>query len=82
MLLFVPALNFHDSGMVGSGLCIFSKHSILETLSYRYSLNGYPQRVMHGDWFGGKMVGLAKIDVNDIRLNVYVTHVSVFCKTI
>lgn len=62
--------------MIGSGLCIFSKFTILETLSYRFDLNGYPQRVFHGDWFGGKMVGLAKLLVDDLRINVYVTHVS------
>ncbi|ELU04661.1 hypothetical protein CAPTEDRAFT_173602 [Capitella teleta] len=70
----LPHAHYFHSGMVGSGLCIFSKHSILETLSYRFSLNGYPQRVLHGDWFAGKMVGLAKLLVDDIRLNIYVTH--------
>lgn len=62
--------------MFGSGLCIFSKHPIAETFQNRYSLNGYAHKVQHGDWFGGKAVGLAQILVDDFRINVYVTHVS------
>lgn len=33
------------SGVIGSGLCIFSKFPILDTLLYQYSLNGYPYMV-------------------------------------
>ena len=29
-----------------------------------------------GDWFGGKVVGLAEIMVDGYRLCVYTTHVS------
>lgn len=92
------------SGVIGSGLCIFSKFPILDTLLYQYSLNGYPYMVsgvgghtaplgphgavpdpisplpffqlQHGDWFCGKSVGLAVINISGIVFNVYVTHVS------
>ena len=67
---------FHSSGMIGSGLCVFSKFPIAETFQRRYSLNGYPHRYQHGDWFGGKAVGLAQILMDEFKLNVYVTHVS------
>lgn len=33
------------SGVIGSGLAIFSKHRINDTFLYRYSLNGYPYMV-------------------------------------
>lgn len=33
------------SGVIGSGLAIFSKHRIHDTFLYRYSLNGYPYMV-------------------------------------
>lgn len=33
------------SGVIGSGLAIFSKHRIIDTFLYRYSLNGYPYMV-------------------------------------
>lgn len=36
---------FFCSGVIGSGLCIFSKHQILDTFLYQYSVNGYPYMV-------------------------------------
>lgn len=36
------------SGVIGSGLAIFSKHRIHDTFLYRYSLNGYPYMVSLG----------------------------------
>lgn len=33
------------SGVIGSGLAIFSQHRIHDTFLYRYSLNGYPYMV-------------------------------------
>ena len=63
------------SGMIGSGTCIFSKHSIIETFYQKYSVNGYAHKIQHGDWFGGKGVGLARILVGKLHVNVYVTHV-------
>ncbi|XP_069627635.1 sphingomyelin phosphodiesterase 2 isoform X2 [Haliaeetus albicilla] len=61
-------------GVIGSGLCIFSRFPILDTLLYQYSLNGYPYMLQHGDWFCGKSVGLVIIKISGILFNVYVTH--------
>lgn len=66
------------SGLIGSGCCIFSRFPILEVLQTRYSLNGAPYKLHHGDWFGGKSIGLAKIRIDDKILHVYVTHVRLF----
>ncbi|XP_077581961.1 sphingomyelin phosphodiesterase 2-like isoform X1 [Stigmatopora nigra] len=66
--------HYFQSGVIGSGLAIFSKHRIQDTLLYRYSLNGYPYMVHHGDWFGGKAVGLAVVNVGAMTANVYLTH--------
>ncbi|NXQ34747.1 NSMA phosphodiesterase, partial [Alaudala cheleensis] len=52
-----PFSHYFRSGVIGSGLCIFSRFPILDTLLYQYSLNGYPYMLQHGDWFGGKSVG-------------------------
>ena len=30
----------------------------------------------HGDWFAGKLVGLAQIKYNKLLINVYTTHVT------
>jgi len=61
--------------MCGSGVCLFSKHFIFDTFHYRFTLNGFAHKVFQGDWFGGKSVGLAKIQVGELRVNVYGTHV-------
>ncbi|NXD00979.1 NSMA phosphodiesterase, partial [Certhia familiaris] len=53
-----PFSHYFRSGVIGSGLCIFSRFPILDTLLYQYSLNGYPYMLQHGDWFCGKSVGL------------------------
>ena len=58
-----PYRHYFHSNLIGSGCCIFSKHPIVETFYYRFSLNSFPQRVWHGDWFGGKGVGLAKVSL-------------------
>ncbi|NWT95893.1 NSMA phosphodiesterase, partial [Urocynchramus pylzowi] len=53
-----PFSHYFRSGIIGSGLCVFSRFPILDTLLYQYSLNGYPYMLQHGDWFCGKSVGL------------------------
>lgn len=69
-----PHSHYFKSGVIGSGLAIFCKHRIHDTFLYRYSLNGYPYMAHHGDWFGGKAVGLAIIQIGKLTANVYVTH--------
>ncbi|XP_068449492.1 sphingomyelin phosphodiesterase 2 [Clinocottus analis] len=69
-----PHTHHFKSGVIGSGLAIFSKHRIHETFLYRYSLNGYPYMAQHGDWFGGKAVGMAVLKIGSLTANVYVTH--------
>ncbi|XP_012720622.2 sphingomyelin phosphodiesterase 2 isoform X1 [Fundulus heteroclitus] len=69
-----PHSHYFKSGVIGSGLAIFSKHRIHDTFLYRYSLNGYPYMAHHGDWFGGKAVGMAVLNLAGLTANVYVTH--------
>lgn len=69
-----PSSHYFKSGVIGSGLCIFSKYQILDTFLYQYSVNGYPYMLQHGDWFGGKSVGLAVLKIQEIVFNIYVTH--------
>ncbi|XP_067302986.1 sphingomyelin phosphodiesterase 2a isoform X2 [Pseudorasbora parva] len=69
-----PYSHYFKSGVIGSGLAVFSKHRIQDALLYQYSLNGYPYMLHHGDWFGGKAVGLVTVDVSGLKVHVYVTH--------
>ncbi|KAL0624033.1 Sphingomyelin phosphodiesterase 2 [Plecturocebus cupreus] len=62
------------SGIIGSGLCVFSKHPIQELTQHVYTLNGYPYMIHHGDWFSGKAVGLLVLHLSGMVLNAYVTH--------
>ncbi|XP_030077721.1 sphingomyelin phosphodiesterase 2 [Microcaecilia unicolor] len=69
-----PFSHLFKSGVIGSGLCAFSRYAILDTFLYCYSLNGYPYMIQHGDWFCGKSVGLLILNIRDMVCNVYVTH--------
>ncbi|XP_076124543.1 sphingomyelin phosphodiesterase 2 [Alosa pseudoharengus] len=65
--------NF-KSGVIGSGLAVFSRHRILDVFFYRFSVNGYPYMIHQGDWFGGKAVGMVQMKINGLMAHVYVTH--------
>lgn len=69
-----PTAHYFRSGIIGSGLCVFSKHPIQEISQHVYTLNGYPYMVHHGDWFCGKAVGLLVLHLSGLVLNAYVTH--------
>ncbi|XP_053446371.1 sphingomyelin phosphodiesterase 2 [Nycticebus coucang] len=69
-----PASHYFRSGIIGSGLCVFSKHPIQELTQHVYTLNGYPYMIHHGDWFCGKAVGLLVLHLSGMVLNAYVTH--------
>ncbi|KAH7731594.1 Endonuclease/Exonuclease/phosphatase family protein [Aphelenchoides avenae] len=69
-----PHAHYFHSGFTGSGTCILSQFPIVSTLLHRYSLNGFAHHVHRGDWFGGKIAGLAELDVKGLRVSVYTTH--------
>lgn len=60
---------------MGGGLTLLSKWPIVESSFVPYSLNGKPQRIHHGDWWGGKGVAYAQVRHPDGTLiDVYTTH--------
>uniref|UniRef100_A0A671K7G0 Sphingomyelin phosphodiesterase 2 n=1 Tax=Sinocyclocheilus anshuiensis TaxID=1608454 RepID=A0A671K7G0_9TELE len=69
-----PYSHYFKSGFIGSGLAVFSRHQIHDAFLYRYSLNGYPYMAQHGDWFGGKAVGKVLLNINGLKIHVFVTH--------
>jgi sphingomyelin phosphodiesterase 2 len=69
-----PHSHFFYSGVLGSGLCFFSKHKIISVFFHHWAVNGYVHKIQHGDWFGGKGVGLAKIKIFDHVINFYIAH--------
>ncbi|XP_071645128.1 putative neutral sphingomyelinase [Temnothorax longispinosus] len=70
----LPYSHYFYSGVFGSGVCILSRYPIYDVMFHKWPLNGYVHKVHHGDWFGGKGVGLCKIKIHNMNVNVYVTH--------
>lgn len=70
----LPFGHYFYSGVTGSGVCILSKSPIVDTGMFKYSLNGYAHKILHGDWFGGKVVGLCKVNHRGLLINLYTTH--------
>ncbi|XP_066151663.1 putative neutral sphingomyelinase [Euwallacea fornicatus] len=74
----LPYSHYFYSGVTGSGICILSKHFIEETFFHQWSVNGYIHKLHHGDWWGGKGVGLCRLKVQHETgtyfVNVYSTH--------
>ncbi|CAF2401120.1 unnamed protein product [Rotaria sp. Silwood2] len=69
-----PYSHYFLSGLIGSGCCMFSKHPIIGVYEHRYSLNGFPHKIQHGDYFAGKLICLCKILIDGHVVNVYNTH--------
>ncbi|PVD28562.1 hypothetical protein C0Q70_11151 [Pomacea canaliculata] len=70
----LPHNHYFYSGVIGSGVCVFSKVPILETFFHKFQLNGHAYKVHHGDWFGGKGVGLCILNYKGLKINLYATH--------
>ncbi|XP_054709244.1 putative neutral sphingomyelinase [Uloborus diversus] len=70
----LPYSFYFHSGVYGSGVCILSKSCIVDSAQCQYSLNGYAHKILHGDWYGGKVVGVCKVIHHGLKINLYVTH--------
>ncbi|CAK9804754.1 Putative neutral sphingomyelinase [Anthophora plagiata] len=70
----LPYSHYFYSGVIGSGICILSKFPIKNILFHKWPLNGYVHKIHHGDWFGGKGVGLCRLQVHDMNINMYIAH--------
>lgn len=75
LMSFYPFNKYFYSGVVGSGLAIFSKYPFLDSDFINYNMNGPPLEVIKGDWFAGKGVGWVTINHPSYGLiDVYTTH--------
>uniref|UniRef100_A0A1B0CW76 sphingomyelin phosphodiesterase n=2 Tax=Lutzomyia longipalpis TaxID=7200 RepID=A0A1B0CW76_LUTLO len=72
--LVLPYSHYFYSGVVGSGLCVLSAYPITAAFFHAWSVNGYVHRIQHGDWFGGKGVGLCRIAIQGHTINFYTAH--------
>ncbi|KAI8489392.1 Sphingomyelin phosphodiesterase 2, neutral membrane (Neutral sphingomyelinase) [Branchiostoma belcheri] len=70
----LPYHHYFYSGWNGSGVCVFSKHPIIGACQYRFTLNGHAHKLFHADWYGGKVVGLCRIQYAGTEINFYASH--------
>ena len=67
--------QYYPSGLVGSGKFILSAFPIAEAFFHRYTKNGKWYKPYHGDWWGGKGVALARIELPEGGyVDFYDTH--------
>lgn len=78
----LPHSKHWHSGVLGSGLVIFSKFPIVSTMMRRFALNGDPFKFYHGDWYVGKCcVSATVVHPTCGEIEVFNTHVSVSFST-
>jgi len=68
--------EYYPSATMGSGLMISSRYPIREALFHRFEASNPWHRVWEGDWWAGKGVALARIELPDGQgiVDVYNTH--------
>ncbi|XP_053975647.1 putative neutral sphingomyelinase isoform X1 [Hylaeus volcanicus] len=66
--------HYFHSGVFGSGICILSRYPIQDVMFHKWPMNGYVHKIHHGDWFGGKGIGLCRLKVHDMNINIYIAH--------
>ena len=67
--------RYFPSGLVGSGLLLVSRFPIESEGFIRYTHNGYPHALQHGDWWAGKGLSMSVARLPDgTRLYLCNTH--------
>lgn len=70
----LPFSHHFNNGIIGTGTCVFSKVRINDVTFHHFGLNGYPHKLAHGDWFGGKGLGFGQIDFKGFNVNIFTSH--------
>ncbi len=70
----LPYSHFFDNGIIGSGTCVFTRAQIRDATFHEFTMNGYPHKIWHGDWFGGKGLGVCQINYRGFDIHVYTSH--------
>ena len=69
-----PHSQYFDHGIIGTGTVIFTKVKINVATFHEFAVNGYPHKLLHGDWFGGKGLGICQIDYLGFNIHLFVSH--------
>ena len=63
------------SGIVGSGLCVFSRHPIMAAHTHQFTLTGGVRDIADGEVFAGKGILLTRLKTPEGTVAFYNTHV-------
>lgn len=74
----LPHSHYFYSGVIGSGMCTFSRSPIKEVLYHPFALNGYPHKILHGDWWGSKGLAVCRTTRHGIPFTLINLHVSYY----
>ncbi|KAF5272563.1 hypothetical protein FQR65_LT04902 [Abscondita terminalis] len=69
-----PYSHYFYSGVIGSGVCVFSKHLLQDVFFHQWPVNGYIHKFQHGDWFAGKGIAMCRVVVGGYNINIYTSH--------
>lgn len=69
-------LSLSLSGIIGSGLCVFSRHPIVSAHSHQFSVTGGIRDMADGEVFAGKGIIITRIKTISGTVAFYNTHVS------
>lgn len=70
----LPHSHYFYSGVIGSGMCTFSRSPIKEVLYHPFALNGYPHKILHGDWWGSKGLAVCRTTRHGIPFTLINLH--------
>ena len=62
-------------GIIGSGLCVFSRYPIKSVFGHTFTINGTLPEIRHGEVFAGKGIILCRIATASGDIAFYNTHV-------
>ncbi|KAG7168028.1 neutral sphingomyelinase-like, partial [Homarus americanus] len=55
-------------------MCIFSRSPLTEVYFHKFTLNGFPHKITHADWWGGKGMAVCKSTRHGIPFVLATTH--------
>ena len=73
-------LYFDFSGVIGSGLCIFSRYQIVGSCFHQFMASGGVFDLLTGELLAAKGIGMCRIQLpNDCVISLYNSHVRMLC---
>jgi len=70
----LPYSHYFNNGIIGTGTAIFARVMIQDVTFHEFGLNGYPHKLLHGDWFGGKGLGVCQVDFKGFNIHLFISH--------